>query len=1077
MFRNGNWRAGAWSGAGASGTTGSPTIDSPFLDDELLLVAPTKTEETQDKSAALRYEIESPFLSALAPAAEMPLDDLSEGEIVRAATAAVLRGRVDRAVRTRFRLSGDDLRGRVAVVNSDQFANRLPGGAVAELLLNLFLTQANTLVTEIMRQASLIRVVEPSTEAGMRSEVARLRAFIQERMTAGNFELRSLPQLYVKAPITPNALIAASIPGYTTVRRQRADRRVIVQDGSACEVLVHEACHFYMHNNFRQFAVGMGDRFMRGMRLSDVLIEGYAESFAREVMEAQAAVLGPLTDRVYQSYVDTVGLFTTTIGAADARAAFFFGRSGALDLLRRAVEAYAASPWHVPVLLIPRFALEREAASDLDTPDETVDEAFDDSLDEPEMLVEDESAEADEDVEELELVDEPEAEYEDADYVAATDEEAVDDDASLSERLESPQEEYDLPPVSQGVADALGKKEWSRALALALHEGVRDENQLTSLVFHHRHQELGGRALDPKKNKKDKPLSAEWLQILKKEVKPAILKASENVDLKVSGKYVTERDALFSGKTGKQFRDLVEWAAKEAEINPGLLAAVLLAEWDRRSTYLGSGKVSSFDTGTDDFFIQRAQLRANVPAFAQVRFDAKQNTTNTNETGRQVTTVHFKSGKDATLATAVYLKNGEIKLRKAAQQNGGDFDKLSVETCFALVRIAMAAGHGGIAPDGEFRWFKLKNGKRVEVKKGEKGAVLIGVAERLGRVLKGEEILVRKSEPRKHPTGSSHITDRNATILTAQALHLSDWIFGIPLTTAVQPEPEAFEDTDAGYDLEATIDDEYLADELIVETANGVDVADDEATDVIEDRELDPVLLDIAEKVISREAPYAEQEAPARWTRCFSAADVAKVQKAYEENAAAADSNSVDRCSCIVMLNVALGQLLPLRLKENLARGKKSNRRVQMGELTTETIELAMGQLQRKGFAGVRTVIDFFDRRNRTAGTLKPERLEASVRDKVLAKSKTEGCWFAFGMSIMSGYHSVLLLVDHTTSAAKIYWLDQYSRGVNDDVTNSLDQLLTERTQTYWDIARGEKGKGYDTPIRLWPLRKPRKTK
>jgi hypothetical protein len=80
-------------------------------------------------------------------------------------------------------------------------------------------------------------------------------------------------------------------------------------------------------------------------------------------------------------------------------------------------------------------------------------------------------------------------------------------------------------------------------------------------------------------------------------------------------------------------------------------------------------------------------------------------------------------------------------------------------------------------------------------------------------------------------------------------------------------------------------------------------------------------------------------------------------------------------------------------------------------------------------------------------------------------------------MSIMSGYHSVLLLVDHTTSAAKIYWLDQYSRGVNDDVTNSLDQRLTEMTQTFWDRARRKKGKGHDTPVRLWPLRKPRKTK
>jgi hypothetical protein len=132
-------------------------------------------------------------------------------------------------------------------------------------------------------------------------------------------------------------------------------------------------------------------------------------------------------------------------------------------------------------------------------------------------------------------------------------------------------------------------------------------------------------------------------------------------------------------------------------------------------------------------------------------------------------------------------------------------------------------------------------------------------------------------------------------------------------------------------------------------------------------------------------------------------------------------------------------------------------------------------------------VTNFFDRRNRTAGTLKPERLKASVRDRVLARSNTEGCWFAFALSIMAGYHSVLLLVDRTGAGAKIYWLDQFSDqpllpGLRDDVTNSLDQRLTDSTQAWWQEVRDRpadhpKGKGYgsETAIRLWQLRKPRK--
>jgi hypothetical protein len=174
------------------------------------------------------------------------------------------------------------------------------------------------------------------------------------------------------------------------------------------------------------------------------------------------------------------------------------------------------------------------------------------------------------------------------------------------------------------------------------------------------------------------------------------------------------------------------------------------------------------------------------------------------------------------------------------------------------------------------------------------------------------------------------------------------------------------------------------------------------------------------------------------------------------------------------MLNVALGQLLSLALKSNRARGT-STRKVQMGNLTTESIEKAMNQLRNKGYAVAPTVMNFFDRRNRTAGTLRPERLKASVQAKVLALAKGKGCWFAFGLSIMDGYHSVLLLVDRSTDIAKIYWLDQFSGGVTDDVSGSLDQRITDKTQAWWQNVMDTKGKGYNTTIRIWQLRKRRK--
>jgi len=248
----------------------------------------------------------------------------------------------------------------------------------------------------------------------------------------------------------------------------------------------------------------------------------------------------------------------------------------------------------------------------------------------------------------------------------------------------------------------------------------------------------------------------------------------------VTGQLVAERDPQLSGAKGEKFKEVVAWAAKEVDIDPGFLAAVLLAEVGSASTYLSPGEVRSFFLGSDDFFEQRAQLSANVPAFAKVHFDERKKTTNINEHGRKVTTVPYETGRDAALATAVYLKFGEIKLRSAMRKNGRDFATLPVVTQFVLVRIGMTAGHGGISLDGDLIRFKKKGDKLVKVRPGETGGILLGVARSLDRVLKGEDILVRNWEPRKDPTNDSHITHRNATILASQATHLGAWFFRAP---------------------------------------------------------------------------------------------------------------------------------------------------------------------------------------------------------------------------------------------------------------------------------------------------------
>jgi V8-like Glu-specific endopeptidase len=326
------------------------------------------------------------------------------------------------------------------------------------------------------------------------------------------------------------------------------------------------------------------------------------------------------------------------------------------------------------------------------------------------------------------------------------------------ERLEqSEQNEYQVafdpfsPP--QNIVTALNGKDWARALSLAIQLGIRDENDLTNLIFFAKHQDLPHTKLDSK-NPKYKELSAEWLQILNNEVWAAIQAASENTSLVVSGSEVADLDRFYWGSEGKRLKQLVENAAKDAGLNPGLLGAIIMAETRRPQSYLTSGKVSSYHVGTDDFYEARAAIAARVKAYAKVHWDKTQTPQahlNDATTPREVKTIFFDSGPDALLATAVYMKFREVRLREIAKDMKGDFDKLPAETRFALTRMAMAAGTAGVTPF-------LKD------------------------ALAGKDIFVRKAIPVK-----IYQTQRNATVRTAQAMHLSEWIFGIAIPQAPPP--------------------------------------------------------------------------------------------------------------------------------------------------------------------------------------------------------------------------------------------------------------------------------------------------
>lgn len=329
---------------------------------------------------------------------------------------------------------------------------------------------------------------------------------------------------------------------------------------------------------------------------------------------------------------------------------------------------------------------------------------------------------------------------------------------------EGPDLEFDTTTTPPKVADALAQKDWRQALKLAIDAGWRDPNALTDLIFFPRHPELTLAKLDPKAPNYKK-LSEEWSNLLEQDVWTAIQAASDNSALAVDGKEVADHDRFFWGPNGKRFKRLVQETASAADLNPGLLGAIMMAETRDPLTYLSNEKVSSYYIGTDDFYEARAAIAQRVPAFAKVGWDKDQTPAvhpNDATTPRDVQTILFDSGRDAALAIAVYIKFREVRLREIAAKLGGDFDKLPVEVRFALTRMAMAAGTGGATGF-------LKD------------------------ALAGTDILIRRNIPVK-----IYQTQRNATVRVAQALHLADWIFGEKLSSGGQHESETPGQLDEG---------------------------------------------------------------------------------------------------------------------------------------------------------------------------------------------------------------------------------------------------------------------------------------
>jgi hypothetical protein len=230
-------------------------------------------------------------------------------------------------------------------------------------------------------------------------------------------------------------------------------------------------------------------------------------------------------------------------------------------------------------------------------------------------------------------------------------------------------------------------------------------------------------------------------------------------DLGVNDATIEAFDRHFDGTLGLRLKQELEGVAKRVDVNPGLLASYLFAERNDRDIWLNEIGIDSWNTYAKD-------IKKKVRASKDVTVTG-QETNVVNEKLNTLPSVPIIRADDAILANGSYLKYAEVRMSEFVSELGGAWDRLPIEERFTLARYGANAGLGA----GRAAVQTLLGLKRV-VAKGKSRLIEIKSGEILNfdrRPLGADRI---EASHRKYPL-------RAATVHAAQAIHLSQKIFGI----------------------------------------------------------------------------------------------------------------------------------------------------------------------------------------------------------------------------------------------------------------------------------------------------------
>lgn len=120
------------------------------------------------------------------------------------------------------------------------------------------------------------------------------------------------------------------------------------------------------------------------------------------------------------------------------------------------------------------------------------------------------------------------------------------------------------------------------------------------------------------------------------------------------------------------------------------------------------------------------------------------------------------------------------------------------------------------------------------------------------------------------------------------------------------------------------------------------------------------------------------------------------------------------------------------------------------------TIQDTMNILEKLNLVGMPTIVEFLDSMGAiTKGVKEPVKLSQSVENQLISLSAPLTGWYLFGLSIMDGYHSVLIAVHITGEKKKLYWLDQ-TVGFK-EMTGKLDSEIEKKTISWWKGVKASK--------------------